>query len=263
MVFDPDSYNLVARNLTKIYDRTVAVSNLNLSLVPGEFFGFVGPNGAGKTTTILMLAGLLRPTQGQVWVAGFPLAEKPLEVKARIGLLPDQPGLYENLTGFEYLEFAGRMYGLEDAEARRRAEELIEVLDLKEDRDRFISGFSLGMKKKLSLAAAIIHNPRVVFLDEPFNGIDVVVSRTIKDILRSMTERGATVFFSSHVMEVTEKLCTRVGVIHRGTVLACDTPDALRRQAGLGDGATLEDAFIALVGEGERRAPLSWVGRED
>ena len=225
-----------ARGLTKTYkgDKKtgdiVAVAGIDLSVAPGEFYGFLGPNGAGKSTTIKMLTGLLRPTSGRIVIAGHDLAADPLGVKRLIGVLPEDLNLYERLTASEFLLFAAQMYGLPRAEARRRTEELLHLMELDGAGDKLIVDFSMGMKKKTALAGAMIHEPRVLFLDEPFNGIDALSARSIRDVLRRRTEAGATVFFSSHVLEVVEKLCTRVAIIAQGRLVGEGTLDELRAQ---------------------------------
>lgn len=239
-----------ARGLTKTYKGSkktgdiVAVAGIDLNVAPGEFYGFLGPNGAGKSTTIKMLTGLLRPTAGQVVIAGHDLTTDPLAVKRVIGVLPEDLNLYERLTAPEFLLFAAQMYGLPRAEAGRRAEELLRLMELGEAGDKMIVDFSMGMKKKTALAGAMIHEPRVLFLDEPFNGIDPLSARNIRDVLRRRTEAGATVFFSSHVLDVVEKLCTRVAIIAGGRLVGEGTLDELRART---QDTTLEEIFVHLV----------------
>jgi ABC-2 type transport system ATP-binding protein len=262
-------YGIVANGLTKHFGSTVAVDGVDLRVREGEFFGFLGPNGAGKTTTIRMLCGLLRPTAGRVWIAGRELANEPLEVKREIGVLPEEVGLYERLTGREFLEFAGRMHGLDLGETRRRSGDLLELLDLAEARDKLIVDYSMGMKKKTAFAAALIHGPKVMFLDEPFGGIDPISVRAIRDVLRQLTERGTTIFFTTHVMEVAERLCTRVAIINRGRIVGeggvaelrakAEAGDRSRRGAGAGGDSTLEDIFLKLVEARVDEETLSWL----
>jgi ABC-2 type transport system ATP-binding protein len=230
----------------------VAVDHVDLRVAPGEFYGFLGPNGAGKSTTIKMLTGLMRPTSGRIIVAEKDLATDPIEVKRRIGVLPEDLNLYERLTAAEFLIFAAQMHGLSGKEAKRRATELLSLMELDDSGGKLIIDFSMGMKKKVALAGAMIHAPRVLFLDEPFNGIDAISARSIRDVLHRMTLGGTTVFFSSHVMEVVEKLCTRIAIIARGKMVAEGTMDMLREQAETSDGS-LEDVFVRLV-LGERPA---------
>jgi ABC-2 type transport system ATP-binding protein len=240
-----------ADGLTKTYPGTkktgavVAVDNVHLEVKPGEFYGFLGPNGAGKSTTIRMLTGLLRPTAGRIAIAGRDIAADPIGVKREIGVLPETLNLYERLTGREFIMFAGQMNGLATKEAARRTEELLHLTELTDAADRMIVDYSMGMKKKAALAGAIIHSPRVLFLDEPFNGIDALSARAIREALRRMTEQGATVFFSSHVLEVVEKLCTRIAIIARGKIVAEGTLDELLARHG---GESLEDVFVNLLG---------------
>lgn len=260
MTFDaPDAQPaIVAAALSKVYNGRPAVDRLNLSVRRGEFFGFLGPNGAGKSTTIKMLTGLLRPTSGRAIVAGYDLAVEPLKAKASMGVLPEELNLYERLSGREFLEFAARMYGLAPADSRGRASELLHLLQLDGDADKMIVDYSQGMKKKTALAAAIIHNPPVIFLDEPFEGVDAVSGRIIKDTLTSLTERGTTVFFSSHILEVVERLCTEVAIISQGRLVAQGSMADLRAQLHTGN-ETLESMFLQLVGAAGHTEGLSWL----
>ncbi|HEY3266020.1 MAG TPA: ABC transporter ATP-binding protein [Armatimonadota bacterium] len=245
--------------LTKAYDGHRVVDDLTFTVRRGEFFGFLGPNGAGKSTTIKMLTGLLRPTSGRALVAGYDITTQPLLAKASIGVLPEELNLYERLTGQEFLEFAGRMYGLPGADARNRAAELLHLLQLDEDAGKMIVDYSQGMKKKTALAAAIIHNPPVIFLDEPFEAVDAVSGRIIKDTLHRLTEQGATVFFSSHILEVVERLCSQVAVIQHGRLVAQGNMAELRSRLHTGEDATLEAMFMELVGAAQQTEGLSWL----
>jgi ABC-2 type transport system ATP-binding protein len=226
----------------------------------GRFFGFLGPNGAGKSTTIKMLTGLLRPTEGEIVIEGHVLEKDLLEVKRLIGILPEELPLYERLTGEEYLHFAGRMYGLTREETRRRTDELLAFLSLEEERGKLIVDYSQGMKKKTALAAALIHSPRVLFLDEPLNGIDPVSGRVVTDLLRRLAHKGVTMFFTSHVLDVAERLCDEVAIIDRGRLVAQGTLAEIRAQREVGQDATLEDVFLKLVAADVRRQDLSWIG---
>ena len=251
---------IVARDLVRVFGQKIAVNHLNLTVQRGEFFGFLGPNGAGKSTTIKMMVGLLRPTSGSVWVGGVDVWKEPLKARALMGVLPEILNIYERLSGREFLLFAGRMYGLPEADIKRRTEELLQVLTLVEDANKLIVDYSVGMRKKVALAAALIHNPHVIFLDEPFEGIDPISSRVIRDILRELTRRGTTVFFSSHIMEVVERLCTRVGIINQGILVAEGTLQELRERAsGEEKDATLEDLFLNIVGAHSEELNLSWL----
>jgi ABC-2 type transport system ATP-binding protein len=248
-----------ARALTKVFQGKPAVDQLTLQVARGRFFGFLGPNGAGKSTTIKMLTGLLRPTSGQAFVEGLDLAKDRLAIKQRIGVLPEELPLYERLTGEEYLLFAGRMYGLPREETRKRTDELLAFLSLEEDRGRLILDYSQGMRKKVALAAALIHNPRVLFLDEPLNGIDPISGRVVTDLLRRLAQKGVTLFFTSHVLDVVERLCDEVAIIDRGRIVAQGTLDEIRRQREVGLDASLEDVFLKLVAADVKREDLSWI----
>src|SRR5579884_1070700 len=251
---------IVASDLVRVFGQKTAVDHLNLRVRRGEFFGFLGPNGAGKSTTIKMMVGQLRPTSGSVWVADVDVWKDPIQARSMMGVLPEYLNLYERLTGREFLKFAGHMYGLPDADVRQRAEELLHVLTLTDDADKLIVDYSVGMRKKVALAAAIIHRPQVLFLDEPFEGIDPVSSRVIRDILHELTRRNTTIFFSSHIMEVVERLCTRVGIINHGVLVAEGSIQELRELAsGENKNATLEDIFLNLIGAGRENLNLSWL----
>jgi ABC-2 type transport system ATP-binding protein len=251
---------VAVEGLTKAFRAKTAVDALSFRVARGCFFGFLGPNGAGKSTTIRMLTGLLRPTSGDASVEGFRLSGDLLGLKRVIGLLPEELPLYERLTGEEYLQFAGRMHGLPSTEVRRRVDELLEFLSLADDRGTMIVEYSQGMRKKVALAAALIHNPRVLFLDEPLNGIDPVSARVVTDLLQRMTSKGVTVFFTSHVLDVVERLCDEVAIIDRGRIVAQGTLDDIRAQRAVGSDATLEDVFLKLVSADVARKDLSWIG---
>ncbi len=249
-----------AEGLVKHFDKVQAVNGVDLEVKTGEFFGFVGPNGAGKTTTIKMLIGALRPTAGQARVAGFDVAAQPLEVKRRIGVMPEEPALYERLTGREFVIFAGQMHGLTRDEAYKRTDDLFELIELGAAADRLIVDYSHGMRKKVALSAAVIHAPQVLFLDEPFQGVDAVSGRVVRDVLKLMVRRGATVFFTSHIMETVERLCDRMAVIDHGRVVGVGTLETLRARAAEGAHATLEDVFVRLVrGSEEETVDLEWL----
>jgi len=248
-----------AVGLTRRYGKQVVVDSINLNIPAGAFYGFLGPNGAGKSTTIRMLTGALAPTSGAVRIDGIDPAHDPLAVKRRIGVMAEEPVLYEKLTAAEFLEFAGRMHGLSQPEAIARANDLIDLLDLAPARDRLIADYSMGMKKKTALAAALIHRPRVLFLDEPFNGMDTFAVQAISSLLRQMTENGATVFFSSHIMATVEKLCTRVSILTRGRIVAEGTLADLRSRSHSAADATLEQVFISLTDAGAQLPLPTWL----
>jgi ABC-2 type transport system ATP-binding protein len=250
---------IVARDLLQVFGQKTAVNRLNLTVKRGEFFGFLGPNGAGKSTTIKMFTGLLRPTAGEAYVGGVNVWQDQLRARALMGVLPEYLNLYERLTGRESLTFAGHMYGVAKADVQRRCEELLHVLALTGDADKLVIDYSVGMRKKLGLAAALIHRPQVLFLDEPFEGVDPVSSRVIRDILHDLTRHGTTIFFSSHIMEVVERLCTRVGIVNQGVLVAEGTLEELRARTSDGGDATLEDVFMRVIGVQEEAHNLSWL----
>src|ERR1700719_2470180 len=251
--------------LTRRFGNLFAVDGMDLQVTAGQFFGFLGPNGAGKSTTIKMLTGLLAPSSGRVEVLGIDFATHPVEVKRQIGVVPEGMGLFERLTGTEYLNFVGRMYGLDRATTRQRSEELLEFMQLADRPKSVIADYSHGMQKKLALAAAVIHGPRILFLDEPFEGVDALAAGALKSLLGRMTERGVTIFLTSHVLEIVERLCSHVAIIHKGRLVAQGSLEELR--AGIageeGRQTTLEQLFLSIVGQsGAERsqiAELSWL----
>jgi ABC-2 type transport system ATP-binding protein len=246
--------------LRKAFGEKVAVAGIDMRVDQGEFFGFLGPNGAGKSTTINMLVGLLRPDGGSAFIHGIDVWKRPLEAKQLRGVVPEGLALFQRLTGREYVRFVGTIYGLAAQEAGKRTDDMMELLDMGDDADRMIVDYSHGMQKKTALAAAIVHAPRVLFLDEPFEGIDAVARRSIHDALQRLRARGTTIFFSSHILEVVERLCTRMAVISEGTIVASGTMDELRAQEKAGTNATLEDVFLRAVGaEGQHRDAPSWL----
>ena len=256
-------------NLVRQFGDFTAVDHINLRVRRGSFFGFLGPNGAGKSTTIKMLTGLLGPTSGKVLVLGRDLEAEPLEVKRRIGVVPEDLNLFERLTGAEMLAFTGRMYGLQREQIAERAPELLELMELTGEPKKLIVEYSHGMKKKLSLACALIHRPEMLFLDEPFEGVDTIASRTLKDLLSRLTERGLTVFLTSHVLEIVERLCSDIAIISNGKLLASGSLMELKRGIEVADDGeqrgpvSLEEYFIHVVGgtrvSGEEEV-LQWLG---
>ncbi|MFJ9621152.1 ABC transporter ATP-binding protein [Streptomyces sp. NPDC101181] len=243
--------------LWKRFGDQVAVSGIDLELPAGRFIGLVGPNGAGKTTTLSMVTGLLRPDQGKIEVAGHDVWRDPVQVKSRIGVLPEGLRLFERLSGRELLAYNGRLRGLPGDEVDKRAAQLLDVLDLAGAQNKLVVDYSTGMRKKIGLAAALLHNPEVLFLDEPFEGVDPVSAQTIRGVLERYTRSGATVVFSSHVMELVESLCDWVAVMAAGRIRAHGTLSEVR-----GDAPSLQNAFLELVGAGGRDTgdSLDWLG---
>ncbi len=254
-----EKWSVELDNVVKRFGEVTAVDCITLKVRPGEFFGFLGPNGAGKSTTIKMMCGLLRPDQGSIRILGFDVRRQPLEVKKRIGALMEEPNLYYRLTGEEFLVFSGQMYGLSAEQARSRAEELLQFMRLNDARNKLVGEYSMGMKKKTALAAALIHSPEVLFLDEPFSGIDAISMSVIRDALDSLLEKGATIFFSSHVLEVAEKLCSRVAIINKGRIIADGKIPEIKKEAGLGEQSSLEEVFLNLVQAKSDKKGLSWI----
>jgi len=250
-----DRCSIETFGLSKTFDKKAAVRGLALRVPVGCFYGFLGPNGAGKSTTIKMLTGVLAPSAGSARILGQDMARRPLAVKRRIGVVPEEMCLFDNLTGIEYLTFIGRMYYLSRSVAFGRGAELLRLLGLAQAEKTLVGEYSTGMKKKLSLAAALIHDPEVLFLDEPFEGIDPVASRLIRDVLDKVVRRGGTVFLSSHILEVVERLCTHIGIIHDGS-LACQGT-----LAEVAQGGSIEDRFIEIAGGLDADTQgLSWLG---
>src|SRR6202142_4288355 len=266
-----DAPAISTENLTRRFGELVAVQDVNLQVAPGQFFGFLGPNGAGKSTTIKMLTGLLAPSSGRMQILGHDLVANPVEVKRNIGVVPEGMALFGRLTGAEFLNFAGRMYGLDRETAAKRSAELLEFMQLADQPKKLVTDYSHGMQKKLAMAAAVIHGPKVLFLDEPFEGVDVIAAGTLKAMLQGMIARGATIFLTSHVLEIVERLCSHVAIIHRGRLVAQGSLEELRAgveaqthaslAAGIsdttaptpGEKRTLEEIFLRIVG-GERSA---------
>jgi len=267
----PGNLSAISCNgLTRRFGEFTAVDGVSLSVAPGQFFGFLGPNGAGKSTTIKMLTGLLEPTAGEIEILGERFSAGTLELKRQIGVVPEGMALLGRLTAPEYLRFVGRMYGLDRETTNRRTEELLEFMSLAHEPKKLITDFSHGMQKKLALAAAVIHGPKVLFLDVPFEGVDALAAGTLKAMLQGMIHRGATIFLTSHVLEIVERLCSHVAIIHKGRLVANGSLDELRAGVSLQsiegpratqEKLTLEEIFLNIVGKGQDEAvpELSWL----
>jgi ABC-2 type transport system ATP-binding protein len=264
---------IATEGLTRRFGELAAVQDVNLRVAPGQFFGFLGPNGAGKSTTIKMLTGLLAPTSGTMQILGLDFEKQMVAVKRQIGVVPEGMALFGRLTGAEYLNFVGRMYGLDRETAAKRTGELLDFMQLADQPKKLVTDYSHGMQKKLAMAAAVIHGPKILFLDEPFEGVDAIAAGTLKSMLQRMIARGATIFLTSHVLEIVERLCSHVAIIHRGQLVAQGSLEELR--AGVGaevnssasagersaQKLTLEEIFRHTVG-GTRTTEqeLSWLG---
>jgi ABC-2 type transport system ATP-binding protein len=255
--------------LTRRFGALTAVEGVTLSVAPGQFFGFLGPNGAGKSTTIKMLTGLLEPSAGSIEILGQPFTASALELKRQIGVVPEGMALMGRLTAPEYLRFVGRMYGLDKATTNHRTDELLEFMQLADQNRKLVTDFSHGMQKKLAMAAAVIHGPKVLFLDEPFEGVDAIAAGMLKTMLTGMISRGATIFLTTHVLEIVERLCSHVAIIFQGRLVANGSLEELR--AGVASrlpGAeqterlTLEEIFLSIVGadgQQESAQELTWL----
>ena len=251
---------VVTESLTRLFNNEKAVDGLSLVVPEGSFYGFLGPNGAGKSTTINILTGLLAPTAGRALVLGHDVVREPIEVKRRIGVVPDGLHLFERLTGEEHLGLCGRLHGLGAAETARRGRELLAAMQLGADARKLVAGYSHGMRKKLALACALISNPRLLFLDEPFEGVDAVAAHGLRELLGGLVRRGhTTVFLTSHVLEIVERLCTHVGIIAGGRLVAHGRLDDLKRDEA-GAPRSLETLFVSLVGGTRAIAELDWLG---
>ncbi len=233
------------RGLGRWFDKIHAVDNLSFDVGRGEILGFLGPNGAGKSTTVKMLTGMLRPSYGTARVAGFDVVSQPLEMKQRIGYVPETGAIYDNLTGEEYLELVASLHHLEIARARSRGQELLQLFGLADDRQRRIAEYSKGMRQKVLLAAALLHTPDVLFLDEPLTGLDANAALMVKELLRSLGAQGKTIFFCSHILEVVERICSRIVIINKGVIVIEGTVADICAQTGT---TSLEQAFSQLTG---------------
>ena len=236
------------KDLTKRYSDIMAVDNINLFIPKGEIFGFIGPNGAGKTTTINMLGGILAPTSGTVAICGIDMEENPEKAKSKIGFIPDRPYLYEKLTGMEFLRFTADLYGVEEDAFLRKAREKLEMFSLTDWSDELIESYSHGMKQRLVMAAALLHDPEVIIVDEPMVGLDPVAINLVKNLFQRLAKQGVTVFMSTHTLKVAEDVCDRIGIIHKGSLIALGTTEDLKRDAHAAE-ADLEQVFIRLTEE--------------
>lgn len=236
------------RDLVKTYGKFTAVHGIDLEIPPGEFFGCLGPNGAGKTTTIKMMVGILKPTRGSVRIGGHDITAEPEKAKAIIGYIPDRPFIYDKLTGLEYLQFIAELYRMDPAVSGPRAERYLDFFDLKEHGGELIEGYSHGMKQKLVISGALLHDPKVIVVDEPMVGLDPKGARQVKDLFTDICRKGATVFMSTHSLGIAEAMCDRIGIIQHGRVIALGSMDDLRRQAKK-EHERLEDLFLELTGD--------------
>lgn len=251
----PDESPAIAvRDLRKTYGPKAAVDGLTLTVPRQCFFGFLGPNGAGKTTTIRMLMGVVPPTSGEIEILGLAMPDRDVDIKGRIGLVPDESLLFDHLTGAEFVEFVGRMYRLPLEVARERARELIALFELDASNRKLIGEYSKGMRKRVAMAASLIHRPQLFLMDEPFEGVDAVGARLMKDILIDQVRQGATIFLTSHVLEVVERLCDRVAIIHEGRLVVESSMAELRSGS-----ETLEDTFVRVVGAARAGESLEWL----
>jgi ABC-2 type transport system ATP-binding protein len=237
-------------NLIKTYPTVTAVNNISLKVEKGELFGFLGPNGAGKTTTIKMMAGLVKPTSGGIFINGWCMAQDPNEVKKITGFIPDRPFLYGKLTGREFLSFVGRLYALKNDEIIKRLESLLNLFEMQDYVDNLIESFSHGMKQRLVMASALIHKPKLLIVDEPMVGLDPKGARLVKKIFREVCSKGTTIFMSTHTLEIAEDMCDRIGIIQKGKIVDVGTVKQLRERTG-SEGKKLESIFFKLTGGDE------------
>jgi ABC-2 type transport system ATP-binding protein len=271
---------ITCENLTRKFGDFTAVDNMNLNVEAGELFGFLGPNGAGKTTTIKMLIGLLRPTSGRCLIGGYDVHEQPLQARAILGYVPDNPFLYEKLTGREFLDFMADLYMVVHADRAARIEDLLRLFELQYKGDDLIQGYSRGMRQKIAFAGALIHNPKVIFLDEPTVGLDPKGARTMQEILRELCRRGTTIFISTHILGIAERLCDRVAIVNRGRLIAQGTVEELRaasahdatrngkassfvattETAATNGSLSLEDIFLEMTGDAEQDDVSRYLG---
>jgi len=234
-------------DLTKYYGKFLAVDSLNLEVKGGEIFGFLGPNGAGKTTTVKMMAGLLKPTRGSIFLGGHDIEKEPVAAKSIFGYIPDRPFLYEKLTAREYLYFTAALYGIDGQKARGRIEELLKLFELKEWGDELVEGFSHGMRQRLVISGALIHRPKIIIVDEPMLGLDPKGVRLVKGILRELSGQGVSIFMCTHGLEIAEEMCHRVAILQEGKILAQGSVKELR-DISQTEGGRLEEIFLKLTG---------------
>lgn len=237
------------RNLTKRFDRVVAVNDLSLSINQGEIFGFLGPNGAGKTTTIKIMTGLLRPTSGMVRVGGFDILQDAIAAKQIIGYVPEDPFVYDKLSGREFLIFIGGLYSLEGKNLEAKVASLLDFFGLNNNADQLTESYSHGMKQKLVMSAALLHDPKVLIIDEPVVGLDPKSTKKLKDLLKSLAKQGTTIFLSTHILSIAEELCDRVGIINQGRLITTGSISELKQVATAGSDSSLESIFLKLTEE--------------
>ena len=237
------------KHLTKCYGDVVAVNDLNIHIAQGEIFGFIGPNGAGKTTTIKMIGGILVPTMGDIRICDIAMAENPEAAKLKIGFIPDRPYLYEKLTGMEFLKFIADLYRMDPRDFLKKAHEKLELFSLSDWSEELIESYSHGMKQRLIMASALLHEPEVIIVDEPMVGLDPLGIKLVKDLFKQLSENGTTVFISTHTLQVAEDLCHRVGIIHKGALIAIGSPEKLKQDMQ-DPAADLEDVFLKLTNSG-------------
>ena len=245
-------------NLTKHYGKLAAVDQLNLEVSAGEIFGFLGPNGAGKTTTIRTMMGILKPTSGQILLGEYDVIKEPEKAKAISGFIPDRPFIYEKLSGNEFLAFVGKLHRIESKRLATKIAELLDHWELTPWKDELVESYSHGMKQRLVVCAALIHEPRILIIDEPMVGMDPKGARTLKDLFRSLAANGTTVFLSTHSISVAEEICHRIGIIQKGRLIACGSMTDIHRQASGGNGlnGNLESVFLELTRDAETASPV-------
>ena len=249
-------------DLKKSYGKQAAVKNIQLEVPKGELFGFLGPNGAGKTTTIKMMTGLFEPTNGSVEISGIDIWKHPIEAKNRIAYVPDQPNVYPKLTGWDYLQFIASVFRIPEKKFREKATELLHIFSLTDRADELIESYSHGMKQKIAICGALVHEPEMIFLDEPTVGLDPKSARNLKNLLRGLCDNGMTAFISTHILEIAEQMCDRIGIIAEGQIIALGTMDELRQHEGNTAGS-LEDIFLELTGDEKQQAVIDEMSSSD